>query len=181
MTVVYPVSRLLSNPRLFIAISNHLGGILDGEVLRDVFYELLEAEINELSDEDCEFLAEEACFEVEEGGMIYNIYFDTGTSLKLEATDEGYKPQISSEFELATASAVNNRLISAIEDSHPELKDDISFEHPPTPGNGFLSSRDGQGFSGSFHLRSDPDKKFSFSITAIDPESDHLEAKIKPI
>jgi hypothetical protein len=181
MTVVYPVSRLLSNPRIFLAISNHLGGVLDAKVLRDVFYELLEVEINGSPDEECEFSAEEACFEVEEDGLVYHIYFDTGASFKLEVTEDGFHPQISTEFELATASAVNNRLISAIEDSHPELKDDISFEHPPTPGNSFLSLKDGEGFSGSFHLRSDPDKRFSFTITSVDPESDHLEAKIKPL
>ena len=117
MTVVYPVSRLLSNPRIFLAISNHLGGVLDAEVLRDVFYELLEVEINGSPDEDCEFSAEEACFEVEEDGLVYHIYFDTGASFKLEVTEEGFHPQISTEFELATASAeqqahLSNRRLS---------------------------------------------------------------------
>ena len=179
MSVVYPVSRLLSNPRLFLAISSYLGGVFDPDVLRDVFYELLEAEINELPDEECKFLAEEVCFEVEDEGTVFNMYFDTGSSIKIEETEEGYKPQITSELEMANASAVNNRLICAIENSHPELKDDIAFEHPPTPGNGFLSSKDG--FSGSFHLRSDPNKKYAFNITIIDPDTDHLVAEIRPI
>ena len=57
MSIVYPVSRLLANPRLFLAISNYLGGVFDSDVLRDVFYDLLEAEVNKLPDEECEFLA----------------------------------------------------------------------------------------------------------------------------
>ena len=179
MTIVYPVSRLLANPRLFLAISRYIGDVFHPDVLRDVFYELLEAEVNQLPEEECEFLAEEACFEVEEGGMVLNLFFDTGFSIRIEATDEGYKPQITTEFEMATASAVNNRLICAIEESNPELKDDIAFEHPPTPGNSFLSHEDG--FSGIFHLRSDPDKKYAFTISVIDPNTDQLEARIRPL
>jgi hypothetical protein len=180
MVVVYPFSRLLANPKLFFAISDYLGGP-DAETLRDSFYELLEVDINEDPNEEFRFDLDEVVFEAEEDGSVCSITFDDGRMLKLEAVDGEMECQISSDMDFAAASAVNRRLISAIEDSHPELKDDIALEHPPTPGNGFLSSENGEHFEGSFHLRSNPDIKYSFKVVILDPELDQLEAKIHPM
>jgi len=181
MVLVYPVSRLLANPRLFYIISNYLGGLPDAETLRDAFYDLLEAEVCDYPDDDITFQAQEVCFEVENEGLSCTIQFDTGSTLKLEAVGGDFSSQISSDQEFATASAIHRQLISAIEESHPELKDDISLEHPPTPGNSFLSSKDGERFEGCFHLRSDPNRKYSFTVLILDPVHDKFEAKIRPI
>lgn len=180
MIVVYPFSRLLANPKLFYAISDYLGGP-DGETLRESFYELLEVDLNEEGGEEFRFDVEEVVFESESEGAICVITFDNGRMLKLQAVEGELNAQITSDMDFAAASAVSRRLIDAIEESHPELKDDIALEHPPTPGNGFLCSENGEHFEGSFHLRSDPNVKFAFKINLLDPESDQLEAKIHPM
>lgn len=180
MVIVYPFSRLLANPKLFFAIADYLGGP-DAETLRESFYELLEINFDDAPFEELRFDVEEVVFESENDGMICQITFDNGKMLKLEAIEGELSSQIITENDLAAASAVSRRLILAIEDSHPELKDDIALEHPPSPGNSFLSSEDGDHFEGSFHLRSDPDKKYAFRVHILDPESDQLEAKIHPM
>lgn len=180
MVIVYPFSRLLANPKLFFAISDYLGGP-DPETLRESFYELLEAESPDDPSEELTFDVEEVYFEANDNGSEYLITFDNGKMLKLEAYGEEVNAQMSSEMDFLAASTVNRRLIDAIEESHPELKDDIALEHPPTPGNGFLSSGDGEHFEGSFHLRSNPDIKYAFRVAIIDPELDQLEAKIQPM
>lgn len=180
MAIVYPVSRLLSQPKLFNAIANYLGGP-DAETLRSAFLEMLEHEFDELDPEDCEFDAEEASFETEDDGAICTIYFDTGLTLRLEAVEGETSCQITNDSELSAAFAISRRLISAIEESNPELKDDIALESPPTPGNNFLSSRDGDHFVGVLHLRSNPDKKYAFNVLVVDPDSDELKASIKPM
>lgn len=181
MVIVYPVARLLANPQLFTIISNHLGFPPDPELLRNCFYDLLESEVDGVSDDDLTFQAEEVCFSAEDDGISISIEFDTGSLMKLEAVEGNFLSQISTEHEFRASSAIHRRLISAIEESNPELKDDISLENPPTPGNGFLSSEDGDGFEGLFHLRSDPDKKFAFSVQIVDPVQDKLKAEIRQI
>ena len=42
--IIYPVDRLLANPKVFFAIAAHFGGP-DHSQLKDLFYELLEADI----------------------------------------------------------------------------------------------------------------------------------------
>lgn len=180
MTIVYPVSRLLAEPKIFNAIASFLGGP-DAETLRSAFFDMLEYEFEEQDPEDCEFDAEEVSFDVEDDGAVCTMTFDTGFTLKLEAVEGEARSQITNESELAAAFAINRRLISAIEESHPELKDDIAIEHPPAPGNNYLSSRDGDHFVGVLHLRSNPDKKFAFNVLVVDPDSDELKASIKPL
>lgn len=179
MSISYPVSRLLAQPKLFFAIANYMDGP-DAETLRSSFYELLEADLNQYNNEDCEFSAQEAVFESSEGGLIYTILLDTGVMCKLEAiTETG--AQIKSDKELAATSAIYQRLVMAIEEECPELAGDIALCSPPTPGNNFLSSLDGDSFEGSFHLKSDPDSRFSFTVYVIDPEKDQMEATVKPL
>lgn len=180
MTIIYPMSRLLSQPKLFNAIANYFDGP-DAETLRTVFYDLLEVGFDSLDPEECEFEAQEVFFESVNEGEAFIVQFDTGIMCRLEAIEGEIKAQVKSDKELATSSAIYQRLVSAIEESCPELSGDIALCSPPTPGNNFLSSSDGEGFIGSFHLKSDPDIKFSFNIMVIDPDSDQMTATIKPM
>jgi hypothetical protein len=180
MAVVYPVSRLLSQPKIFNAIANYLGGP-DAETLRSAFFDMLEFEFEDLDPDDCEFDAEEISFETEDDGAVCTMVLDNGFTLRLEAVEGESKSHITNDSELSAAFAINRRLITAIEESHPELKDDIAIESPPTPGNNFLSSQDGDHFEGVLHLRSNPDKKYAFNVLVVDPDSDELKASIKPM
>ncbi len=47
--IIYPLDRLLANPRIFHAISNRLGGP-DGETLKCAFYDLLEYDLQDFED-----------------------------------------------------------------------------------------------------------------------------------
>jgi hypothetical protein len=183
MTIVYPVSRLLAEPKVFGAISNYLGGP-GPDILRSTVLEMLELGFEELEIEEASFDAEEVMFDVEMEGEknTFIISLDTGLCVILKEEEGGGNlSEINNASELSTAFALHRRLISAIEDSNPELKDDISLDSPPTPGNNYLSSGDGDHFVGVLHLRSNPDKRYSFSVQVIDPESDQLKATIKPI
>jgi hypothetical protein len=185
MSIVYPVSRLLANPKIFYAIANYLGG-LDGDTLKDAFYSLLEYDFAELEPGDCEFEPEEALFEAEDDGDIYNIQFDNGRSLRLEAVQGEIKAEVNTYEDLAKTSNIYRELVIAIEEADPDLEGDIALCSPPTPGNSFLLSSEGNHFMGDFHLLSDPEKKFSFIIRPSDttepgdPEN-KLKATIKPI
>jgi hypothetical protein len=180
MAIVYPVPRLLAQPRLFNAIANYLGGP-DAETLRSAFFDMLEYGFDEQDPEDCEFEAEEASFETEDDGAVCTITFDTGFSLRLEAIKGEVNCSITNDSELSAAFAINRRLISAIEESHPELKDNIALESPPTPGNNFLTSQDGDHFVGVLHLRSNPEEKYAFNVCVVNEETDELKASIKPL
>jgi hypothetical protein len=181
MEIVYPASRLLSNPRIFYAIANYLGGP-DAETLREAFYELLEFEFDEHeSAEDCEFEPDEVCFSIKDDGATCDIIFDTGIMSHLESVQGEIRAQISNDRELATTSVIYKKLVSAIEDANPELKGDVALCSPPTPGNAYLKTPDGNNFEGSFHLLSNPDKQFAFQVAVLDAESEQLQAFIKPI
>ena len=181
MEIVYPVARLLANPRIFYAIANYLGGP-DAETLRESFYELLEFEFEDFDDAyDCEFDAEEVCFSVKNNGEICDIVFDTGIMSHLESVRGEAKAQINDDRDLAAASVIYKKLVSAIEEAHPDLKGDVALCSPPTPGNAYLKTPDGNNFEGSFHLLSNPEKQFAFQVTVLDSESEKLQAFIKPL
>ena len=183
MAIVYPVSRLLANPKIFFAIANYLGGP-DGETLRSAFYDLLEFELDLDDDEDpddCEFTAEEVCFSIEEDGTTCNIQFDSGLLSRLEAVEGEVKASITNDKELATASAIYQKLVSAIEVASPDLKGDIALCSPPTPGNSYLKSPDGNNFIGNFHLLSNPDTQYAFNVLVLDAKTEQLQATIRPI
>lgn len=180
MSIIYPVSRLLAQPKVFNAIANYFKGP-DADTIRSSFYELLEIEFDEEDPEDCEFEAEDVIFTSENDGAIFTIQLDTGIACKLEAIEGEIRAQINTDSELAATSAVYQRLVLAIEESCPEFSGDIALCSPPTPGNNFLSSDDGDCFVGSFHLKSNPDKRFSFNIMVIDPDADEMRATIKPM
>lgn len=181
MAIVYPVSRLLANPKIFYAIANYLGGP-DAETIRSAFYDLLEFDMEEEEDlDDCEFDAEEVCFSVEEEGAICNIQFDTGLLSRLEAVQGEIKAHINNDRELATASAIYQKLVTAIEKVNPDFKGDIALCSPPTPGNSYLRSIDGNNFVGNFHLLSNPDTQFAFNVLVLDADTEQLQATIHPI
>ena len=180
MVIVYPLSRLLAQPKLFNAIANYLGGP-DAETLRSAFLDMLEHPFDEEDPNNCEFDAEEVAFDVEDEGALCTISLDNGFTYRLEAIEGSDECKITNDSELHAAFAVNRRLIRAIEESNPELKDDISLEHPPTPGNSFLSSTDGEHFTGTFHLRSNPDRKYAFNVIIVNPDADELRASVQPM
>jgi hypothetical protein len=178
--VIYPVSRLLADPKLFYAIARHIGGP-DGETLKEAFYDLLEHGFEDLDAEECEFEAQEACFRVREDGEVCEIILDSGIMSVLEAIQGEIRAQITDDDELAATSAIYQRLVNAIEEASPDLAGDIALSSPPTPGNEYLRSADGERFEGSFHLLSDPEKVYAFSIQVIDIETDKLQATIHPM
>jgi hypothetical protein len=68
----------------------------------------------------------------------------------------------------------------AIEESRPEFAGDVVLCDPPLPSNQYLRSDDGESFNGQFHLLSDPDITFGFSIEVIDIPNDILKATVFP-
>jgi len=180
MQITYPVARLLAEPKLFYAIANYLGGP-DGSTLRSAFYDLLEYDLSDGDDYECEFEPEEVCFQVEEDGAICNILFDTGVMSRMVAEDGEIVSQITDEDEMMAASVFYQRIVSALEEAAPQFQGDIALCSPPTPGNGFLKSPDGEGFEGSFHLKENPDKVYAFHVQVIDADADELKATIHPL
>ena len=180
MVISYPVSRLLAQPKVFNAISSSLGGF-DADIIRSAFYDLLEINFNDLDQEDCEFDASEAVFEFEGEGEPFIIQLNNGISCQLRITFGEHGTQVNSDRDLAAASVVYQKLVSAIEESYPELTGDVALCSPPTPGNNFLTSENGDYFEGMFHLKSDPDSKYSFNVQVLDQDSEEMKASIKQI
>jgi len=179
--VIYPLERLLANPRIFYAIANRLRGP-DGETLKGATYDLLEYGMENYGDvTECEFEADEICFRCEEGDGKCEIILDNGLMSVLEAVEGEIRAAITNEGEFAASAAIYSRLVSAINESNPELEGDIALCSPPTPGNSFLRSADGDHFEGEFHLLSDPEKTYAFNVEVIDINEDKLKATIKPI
>lgn len=177
MEIIYPVSRLLATPKIFYAIAAHMGGP-DAETIRELFYELLEADFGEDAAEDAEFHASEVCVREspDEPGVI-QVILDTGTAAELRPYGER-TTGISSDNEMAITSNIYKRLVTAIEESRPEFAGDVALCEPPTPSNEYLRSPDGDSFNGSFHLLSDPDKTYDFTVEVIDLHNDKLKATI---
>jgi hypothetical protein len=177
--LIYPVDRLLANPKIFFAIANLIDGP-DAATLKDLFYELLESDINESEPDDIAFHATEVCVRhsPDEPGVI-QVILDTGTAAELRP-QEDYVSGITTSDEMSITSSVYRRLVTAIEESRPEFAGDIALCEPPTPSNQYLRSPDGDSFNGSFHLLSDPERIFGFNIEVIDIQTDQLKATIFP-
>jgi hypothetical protein len=99
----------------------------------------------------------------------------------LEPIAGEFRTMITNDNEMGATSAIYQQLVKAIEDSNPELAGNIALCSPPTPGNGYLRSMDGDRFEGEFHLLTDPDKQYAFNIEIIDVNSNDLRAVIKPL
>lgn len=181
MEIIYPVERLLANPRIFFAIANFLGGP-DGEVLKESFYELIEHGFADYEDpEEIEFQAEEICFSIDVEDGTVQMTLDTGLASILKPVEGEIKAQITNDHEMAATSAIYARIVTAIEEANPDFAGNIALCSPPTPGNSYLRSEDGERFQGEFHLLSDPESQYAFSVDIIDVNADILKATYKPI
>jgi hypothetical protein len=179
--IFYPIERLFANPRVFFAIANYLGGP-DGETLKQSFYELMEYGFDEYEDpEDIEFAAEEVCFSIDPEDGTVQMTLDTGLASILKPIEGELKAQITNDHEMAATSAIYDRIVTALVEANPDFKNNIALCSPPTPGNSYLRSSDGERFEGAFHLLTDPDLQYSFNVDIIDVNSDILKATYRPI
>lgn len=183
--VIYPTIRLLANPKIFIAIANYLEGP-DWETIAGAFYDLIEGEFLEDDELEPEFLISECAFREKPDEMdVFQVVLPSGNAIELrpgdgDGDDKKYSA-ITSEDELGIVSAIYGRLIRAIETECPELKGDIVLCDPPTPSNGYLRDENGDAFRGEFHLLSDPEKMYHFTVDVISMEDDDLKASVLPI
>jgi hypothetical protein len=179
--IFYPVDRLLGNPRVFYAIANALDGP-DADVLKQSFYELLEYGFNEYEDpEEIEFLADEVCFSIDIENGDVQITLNTGMASILKPLEGEFKAQITNDHEMAAASAIYERIVKSIVEANPAFANNIALCSPPTPGNSYLRSEDGERFEGEFHLLSDPESQYAFNVDIIDVQADILKATYKPL
>ena len=180
MEIIYPVERLLANPKVFFAIAKAFEGP-DAAALKDLFYDLIEADMVDADTADeIEFIADEVCFRhsPDENGVI-QVILDTGTAAELRPHGE-YVAGITSKNELDITSNIYKRLVEAIIESKPEFAGDVVLCDPPMPSNQYLRSEDGESFNGKFHLLSDPEKTYGFSVEVIDIPNDILKATVFP-
>ena len=179
--IFYPVERLFANPRIFFAIANYLGGP-DGETLKQSFYELMEYNFGEYEDPDeIEFVAEEICFSIDEEDGTLQMTLDTGLASLLKPIEGEMRAQITNDHEMAATSAIYDRIITALVEANPDFKNNIALVSPPTPGNSYLRSPDGERFEGAFHLLTDPELQYTFNVDIIDVNADILKATYRPL
>ncbi len=179
MAIVYPVARLLAEPRLIYAAAEYLNDI-DGDLLKEAFltaveYAILYADGGFDSAEEVKFHYDE-----EDENILY-VSLDNGTTVTIEMIDPDHVTHVVTQQDLDTVSGLFSKLVKAIEDTDPSLKDDVSLSQIPSQANRWLCSEDGNFFVGDFHLRSDPDKRFSYKISVTDADTCQLSATIKPI
>lgn len=181
--IIYPVSRLLANPKVFMAIARELDGP-DWETLASAFYDLIEHDIlNEEDPDDVAFNAPEVCFRLKpEDEEVIQIILPDGNAVELHPNEnDEYFSAIKTDEDFAITSTIYGRLVRAIEEAAPEIAGDIALCEPPTPANEFLRDTSEDCFSGRFHLLSDPEKMYDFRVEVIDLAQDELRASIKRI
>lgn len=179
--IFYPVGRLLGNPRIFFAIANALEGP-DADTLKNAFYELLEHGFGDYEEpEDIEFEADEVCFSIDPENGEIQITLNTGIASILKPIEGEFRAQITNDHEMAAASAIYERIVKSIVEANPAFDGNIALCSPPTPGNSYLRSDDGERFEGEFHLLSDPELQYAFHVDIIDVQADILKATYKPI
>ena len=185
--IIYPITRLLANPRIFYAIANSFDGP-PGDVIQDAFYDIIEHKVHEVEDlEEAEWGATEVCFRLdEEREGVFQIITDEGFAIELhpqgDDTESGSRySTIKSMEQLNVSSHIYSHLIRSIEQVRPDLKDNIALVEMPTEANGFLRDETGDKFSGRFHLLSDSAKIYEFSIEIIDLQAGELQASVKEV
>ena len=186
--IIYPVIRLLANPRIFMAIAREFEGP-DWETIAAAFYDLIEHDIlNEEDPDEVGFNAPEICFRLKpEAEEVLQLILPDGSAVELHPTassidgEEEYYAAIKTDEEFAITSTINARLIRAIEEAAPEVAGDIALCEPPTPANEFLRDTENDCFSGQFHLMSDPERLYDFRVEVIDLSTDQLKAFIQRI
>lgn len=177
--LIYPVARLLGNPRVFYAIANLLDGP-EGEILKQTFYELIEHSLEDYENpEEIEFTANECHFRIDEEGNL-QITLDTGLATILSPIDGEFRANITNDTEMAASCAIYERLVKAICSANPEFTNNIALCSPPTPGNSWLRSEDGERFEGEFHLLTEPERQYRFCVDIIDVPNDILKATYTP-
>jgi hypothetical protein len=153
----------------------------DGESLKEAFLDLLEHGLDDFENpEDCEFQASEVLFRIHDNGT-FDIVLDNGLCSLMKPVEGEIRAHITNDFEMAATTAIYQRIISAIEDTNPDFQGNIVLCSPPTPGNAYLRSEDGERFEGSFHLLSDPEREYAFNVDIIDVKEDILKATYKPL
>lgn len=179
--IFYPVNRLFANPRVFFAIANALEGP-DGDTLKNAFYELMEHNFSDFEDpEEIEFEANEICFSIEPESGDVQITLNTGLTSILKPVEGEFRAQITNDHEMAAASAIYERIVKSIVEANPAFDGNIALCSPPTPGNSYLRSEDGERFEGEFHLLTDPERLYTFHVDILDVQQDILKATYKPI
>jgi hypothetical protein len=179
--IFYPVDRLFANPRVFFAIANALEGP-DADTLKNAFYELMEYNFSDFEDpEEIEFEADEICFSIDVETGDVQITLNTGLASILKPVEGEFKAQITNDHEMAAASAIYERIVKSIVEANPAFDGNIALCSPPTPGNSYLRSEDGERFEGEFHLLTDPERLYTFNVDIIDVQQDILKATYKPI
>ena len=184
--IIYPVTRLLANPRVFWAIANSFDGP-PGDVIQDAFYDVIEQPIHDVEDlELAVWGATEICFRMdEEREGVFQIITDNGLAIELhpEEGDESGGSRystIKNMEQLQVSSQIYTHLIKAITEVRPDLSGDIALVDMPTEANGFLRDQEKDCFSGKFHLLSDSEKTFNFEIEIIDLPKGELKATVTP-
>ena len=179
--IIYPVPRLLANPKVFMAIAAEFEGP-DWETIANAFYDLIEHDIlNEENQEEVAFNSPEVCFRRKPGESdTIQIILPDGNAVELSPTEgEERYSSIKTEEEFAITSTIYGRLVRAIEEAAPQLKDDIALCEPPTPANAFLRDLSKDCFSGQFHRLSDPEEVYDFNVEIVDLTTDILKASVK--
>lgn len=179
--VIYPVARLLANPKIMMAIANELGGP-DWETLCGAFYELIEHGVLEAETaEEAVFEAREVCFRYKpEGEGVVQVILNDGNAIELHPTEEDeYYAAVRTEEDLGVVSTIYGRLVRAIEEVAPEFVGDIVLCEPPTRANEFLRDPQNDCFSGQFHRLSDPEDVYDFNVEIVDIANDLLKASVR--
>lgn len=179
--IIYPVERLLANPKVFFAIANFFDGP-DWEIFSSAFYDLLEADILEQEPHEAHFVGSECCFRVKpEDEEIFQVIMSTGSAIELRPSPGGDSYNVvESEDDLIVVSAIYGRLVKAIEEARPDLKGNIALCEVPCTQNGYLRDKDGDAFRGQFHLLDNDETLFEYIVKIIDLNEDDLKAEVTP-
>jgi hypothetical protein len=182
--IVYPVHRLLANPRIFWAIAGSFDGP-DAEIIQDAFYDLIEHQSHAAEDmSEVSWGLDEVCFRMDdERDGVFQIIGDNGNAVELHPQGDGTPggstySTIKNMEQLQVSSQIYTHLISAIAEARPDLSGDIALVDMPTEANMFLRDQTKDCFSGKFHLLSDPEKLFDFEIEIIDLARGELKAVV---
>ena len=182
--IIYPTMRLLANPRIFLAIAKELNGP-DWETLATAFYELIEHNILDDDNlEEVEFDSKEVCFRSKpDDESVIQLILQNGSAIELKPfrdfdDEDEYYACIKTEEDFTVTTTINAKLIRAIEEAAPEVTGDVALCEPPTPANEFLRDPDDDCFRGRFHLMSNPDKIYDFSVAVVDMDTEKLKAQV---
>ena len=123
--IIWPIDRLIGNPRVFQAVANHFEGP-DWELFASTFYDLIEHELQE--NDNPSFPDGECCFrEKPDEPEIFQVILSNGNAIELRPSEDDQYFVVKNEEEMGVVSAIYGRLVKAIEAARPDLKDDIAL------------------------------------------------------